>query len=60
MTSVGYIAKCKMQKYVSPSMAATLNAETDGLWDKVSGEVDEGRQALEQELGGQSKSFFRR
>ena len=32
-----------LQRYVSPSMAATLNAETDGLWDKVSGEVDEGR-----------------
>jgi len=32
-----------LQKYVSPSMASTLNAETDGLWDKASGEVDEGR-----------------
>ena len=29
-----------LQKYVSPSMAATLNAETDGLWDKVSGEFE--------------------
>ena len=24
-------------------MAATLNAETENLWDKVSGELDEGR-----------------
>ena len=59
MTSVGYTkCKTKMQKYVSPSMAATLNAETDGLWDKVSGEVDEGRPALEQELGVRASRFL--
>ena len=29
-----------LQRYVSPSMAATLNSETNGLWDKVSGEIE--------------------
>ena len=32
-----------LQKYVTPSLAATLNAETGNLWDKVSDELDESR-----------------